>query len=84
MGLRPARVRVAVYLEAEQRAEIQRIAKAEDATASQVHRAALQYGLPELRKALEHGRYPASQDTESILLGPAATDAAPEALTAAP
>ena len=37
--------RVAVYLEAEQRAEIQRIAKAEDAaTASQVHRAALEYG----------------------------------------
>ena len=29
---------MAVYLEAEQRAEIQRIAKAEDATASQVHR----------------------------------------------
>ena len=40
MGLfdRPARVRAAVYLEAEQRAEIQRIAKAEDATASQVLR----------------------------------------------
>ena len=56
MGLfdRPARVRVAVYIEA-QRAEIQRIANAEDATASQVHRAALAYGLPELRKALQHG-----------------------------
>ena len=38
------------------RAEIQRIAEAEDATASQVHRAALAYGLPELRKALEHER----------------------------
>ena len=77
MGLfnRPARVRVAVYLEAEQRAEIQRIAKAEDATASQVHRAALEYGLPELRKALEH--------VEPILPGPAA-DAAPEAVTAVP
>ena len=36
-----------------------------------MHRTALQYGLPELRKALEHGRYPASQDTESILPGPA-------------
>ena len=47
MGLfdRPARVRVAVYIKAEQRAEIQRIAKAEDATASQVHRAALLYSL---------------------------------------
>ena len=72
MGLfdRPARVRVAVYLEAAQRAEIQRIANAEDATASQVHRAALAYGLPELRKArrllmaycalstLQNGRHP--------------------------
>lgn len=69
MGLfdRPARVRVAVYLEAEQRAEIQCIARAEDATASQVHRAALQYGLPELRNALEHRRYPASQGVEPIL-----------------
>ena len=58
MGLfdRPARVRVAVYIEAAQRAEIQRIAGAEDTTASQVHRAALEYGLPELRKALQHGR----------------------------
>ena len=46
MGLfdRPARVR------------IQRIADAEDTTASRVHRAALQYGLPELCKALQHGR----------------------------
>ena len=53
MGLfdRPARVRVAVYIEAEQRAEIQRIAKAEDTTASEVHRAALEYGLPELQGA---------------------------------
>ena len=60
MGLfdRPARVRVSVYIEAEQRAEIQRIANAEDATASQVHRAALEYGLPALRKALQHGRHP--------------------------
>ena len=49
---------MAVYLEVEQRAEIQRSADAEDATASQVHRAALEYGLPELRKALQHGRYP--------------------------
>ena len=60
MGLfdRPARVRVAVYIEAEQRAEIQRIADAEDTTASQVHRAALAYGLPELRKALQNGHHP--------------------------
>ena len=60
MGLfdRPARVRVAVYLEAAQRAEIQRIADAEDTTASQVHRAALAYRLPELRKALQNGRHP--------------------------
>ena len=55
---RHARVRVAVYIEAEQRAEIQRIAKAEDATASQAHRAGLEYGLPELHKALQHGRHP--------------------------
>ena len=60
MGLfdRPARVRVAVYIEAAHRAEIQRIADAEDTTASQVHRAALAYGLPELRKALQNGRHP--------------------------
>ena len=60
MGLfdRPARVRVAVYIEAAQRAEIQRIADAEDTTASQVHRAALEYGLPELHKALQHERHP--------------------------
>ena len=45
---------MAVYIEAEQRAEIQRIANAEDATASRVYRAALKYyGLPELRKALQ-------------------------------
>ena len=58
MGLldRPARVRVAVYIEAAQRAEIQRIADAENPTALQVHRAALDYRLPELRKALEHGQ----------------------------
>jgi hypothetical protein len=58
MGLfdRPALVRVAVHIEAARRAEIQRIADVEDTTASQVHRAALEYGLPELRKALQHGR----------------------------
>ena len=58
MGLfdRPAQVRAAACLEAAQRAENQHIANAEDATASQVHRAALEYGLPELHKALQHGR----------------------------
>ena len=77
MGLfdRPGRVRVAAYIEAEQRAEIQRIAKAEDATASQVHRAALEYGLPELRKALQHGRHPGV---------PAADGERPEVEAAAP
>ena len=86
MGLfdRPARVRVAVYIEAAQRAEIQRIANAEDATASQVHRAALEYGLPELRKALQHGRHPSSQSVEPILPGVPAADAAPEVGAAAP
>ena len=76
MGLfdRPARVRVAVYIEAEQRTEIQRIADAEDTTASQVHRAALAYGLPELRKALQHGQH----------VGVPAADAGPEVGAAAP
>ena len=37
---------------------IQRIANAEGATASQVHRSALEYGLSELRKALQRGRHP--------------------------
>jgi predicted component of type VI protein secretion system len=80
MGLfdRPARVRVAVYIEAEQRDEIQRIANAEDATASQVHRAALEYGLPELRKALQHGRHPSSR-SEPVLPEVPAAEAAPEA-----
>ena len=77
MGLfdRPARVRVAVYIEAAQRAEIQRIADAEDTTASQVHRAALTYGLPELRKALQNGRPPGV---------PAANGERPEVETAVP
>ena len=86
MGLfdRPARVRVSVYIEAEQRAEIQRIANAEDATASQVHRAALECGLPELRKALQHGGNPSSRSVEPVLPGVPTADAAPEVEAAAP
>ena len=57
MGLldKPGRVRVHVYLDPEQRAEIQRIAEQEGngVTASQVHRAALTLGLPEVRRTLE-------------------------------
>ena len=67
-----------------ERAEILRIANAEDATASQVQRAALEYGLPELRKALQHGRHPSGRSVEPILPGVPAADAALEAGAAAP
>ena len=54
---KPARVRVHVFIDQEQRAEIQRIADQEpNATASEVIRAAIAFGLPELRRALDRER----------------------------
>ena len=54
---KPSRVRVHVFIDREQRAEIQRIVDQEpNATASAVIRAAITFGLPELRRALDHER----------------------------
>ena len=54
---RPARVRVHVFIDQKQHAEIQRIADQEpNATASAVIRTAITFGLPELRRALERER----------------------------
>lgn len=54
---RQTRVRIHVFIDREQRADIQRIVDQEpNATASAVIRAAITFGLPELRRALEHER----------------------------
>ena len=50
----PKRVRVHVFLDEEQHTEIRQIAKHYSATASGVHRVALQLGLSELRRQLQH------------------------------
>lgn len=58
MGLldKPKRVRVHVHLDAEQQAEIERIAKRENAPAAEVHRAALTLGLPAVAQRLNSER----------------------------